>query len=189
MPVPDFQSLMLPALKAFASGEETPLSKVRERIAAAEGLTAHDVQEMLPSGRQRVFGNRVSWAVIYMERAGLVERVRRGVYRLTEDGKRLLSRTPSRIDMDLLGGYPAFRHSPNGRNGRIPHRLKGRGRNIGAPPSPKRPRRRSSASPGSCARASKPTCCFGFATLHRRSWNAWSSICWSRWNTAAVTRR
>ena len=108
MPVPDFQSLMLPALKAFASGEEMPLSKVRERIAAAEGLTAHDVQEMLPSGRQRVFGNRVSWAVIYMERAGLVERVRRGVYRLTEDGKRLLSRTPSRIDMDLLGGYPAF---------------------------------------------------------------------------------
>ena len=85
-----------------------PLSKVRERIAAAEGLTAHDVQEMLPIGRQRVFGNRVSWAVIYMERAGLVERVRRGVYRLTEDGKRLLSRTPSRIDMDLLGGYPAF---------------------------------------------------------------------------------
>ena len=108
MPVPDFQSLMLPALKAFASGAETPLSEVRERVAAAEGLSAQDVRELLPSGRQPVFGNRVSWAVIYMERAGLVERVRRGVYRLTKDGKRLLARAPSRIDMDLLGGYPAF---------------------------------------------------------------------------------
>ena len=71
MPVPDFHSLMLPALQAFATGAESPLSEVRERIAAAEGLSAEDVREMLPSGRQPVFGNCVSWAVIYMERAGL----------------------------------------------------------------------------------------------------------------------
>ena len=60
MPVPDFQSLMLPALKAFATGAESPLSEVRERIAVAEGLSAEDVREMLPSGRQTVFVNRVS---------------------------------------------------------------------------------------------------------------------------------
>ena len=65
MPVPDFQSLMLPALKTFASGGEPPLSEVRERVAAAAGLSAEDVEEMLPSGRQAVFTNRVSWAVIY----------------------------------------------------------------------------------------------------------------------------
>ena len=108
MPVPDFQSLMLPALKAFAGGGEPSLSKVRERIAAAEGLSAEDVREKLPSGRQAVFVNRVSWAVIYMERAGLLARVRRGVYRLTLEGERLLSRKPSRIDMNLLGEFPGF---------------------------------------------------------------------------------
>ena len=108
MPVPDFQSLMLPALKAFAAGAELPLSEVRERIAAAEGLSAKDVREMLPSGRQPVFGNRVNWAVIHMERAGLLERVRRGVYRLTQEGELLLSRTPSRIDMNLLREYPDY---------------------------------------------------------------------------------
>ena len=108
MPVPDFQSLMLPALKAFAGGGEPTLTKVRERVAAAEGLSAQDVREMLPSGRQSVFVNRVSWAVIYMERAGLLERVRRGVYRLTQEGERLLSRKPSRIDLNLLGEYPDF---------------------------------------------------------------------------------
>ena len=108
MPVPDFQSLMLPALEAFAGGGEPSLSKVRERIAAAEGLSAEDFREKLPSGRQAVFVNRVSWAVIYMERAGLPARVRRGVYRLTLEGERLLSRKPSRIDLNLLGDYPDF---------------------------------------------------------------------------------
>ncbi|MDE0206597.1 MAG: restriction endonuclease [Candidatus Tectomicrobia bacterium] len=108
MPIPDFQSLMLPALTAFAAGVETPLSEVRERVAAAEGLTDEEVREILPSGRQPVFGNRVSWAVIYMERAGLLERVRRGVYRLTQQGELLLSRRPSRIDISLLGEYPDY---------------------------------------------------------------------------------
>ncbi len=108
MPVPDFQSLMLPALKAFVGDGELSLSEVRERIAAAEGLSAEDVREMLLSGRQAVFVNRVSWAVSYMARAGLLERVRRGVYRLTDEGERLLSRAPSRIDLNLLGEYPNF---------------------------------------------------------------------------------
>ena len=108
MAVPDFQSLMLPVLKAFADGGEPTLAQVRERVAAVEGLSAEDVREMLPSGRQAVFVNRVSWAVIYMERAGLLERVRRGVYRLTLEGEGLLARKPSRIDLNLLGEYPDF---------------------------------------------------------------------------------
>ncbi|MCY3981380.1 MAG: winged helix-turn-helix domain-containing protein, partial [Alphaproteobacteria bacterium] len=108
MPIPDFQALMLPALEAFADSGEPTLAQVRERIAAAEGLSADDVQEMLPSGRQTVFVNRVSWAVIYMERAGLLRRVRRGLYQLTPEGERLLSRKPSRIDLNLLEEYPDF---------------------------------------------------------------------------------
>ena len=60
MPVPDFQLPMLPALRAFAAGAETPLSAIRERVAAAEGLSAEDVRELLPSGRQSRFGNRVN---------------------------------------------------------------------------------------------------------------------------------
>ena len=108
MPVPDFQSLMLPALKAFSASAELPLSEVRERTAAAEGLTPEELREMLPSGRRSVFANRVNWAVTYMERAGLLDRLRRGVYRLTQEGELLLSRAPSRIDLNLLGEYPDY---------------------------------------------------------------------------------
>ncbi len=108
MPVPDFQSLMLPTLKAFADGGESPISQARKQIAAAEGISSEEIGEMLPSGRQTVFVNRVSWAVMYMERAKLLARVRRGVYRLTQEGKRLLSREPSRIDLKMLEDYPGF---------------------------------------------------------------------------------
>ena len=108
MPVPDYQSLMLPALEALSGGVEVPLSKVRERVAAAEGLTAEDMRELFSRSHQTIFTNRVSWAVIYMQRAGLVEKVRRGVYRLTAEGERVLAQAHPRIDNEFLGRYPAF---------------------------------------------------------------------------------
>ena len=116
MPVPDFQSLMLPALKALEGGREAPVSNVREHVAAAERLTVDDMREMLPSGRQSVFVNRVSWAVIYLGRAGLTERVRRGVWRLTAEGERLMADPPSRIDMNYLRKYPAYVAWRTGKN-------------------------------------------------------------------------
>ena len=94
MPVPDFQSLMKPVLEALSDGAATRISEVRARVAAAESLAPGDLREVLPSGRQSVFDNRVGWAVTYMARAGLAERVRRGTYRLTEDGGSCLRRRP-----------------------------------------------------------------------------------------------
>ena len=122
MPVPDFQSLMLPALNALADGVITPISEVRGRIAAAEGLTPENVREILPSDRQPVFTNRVSWAVIHMERAGLLERIRRAVYRLTVDGERLLSRTPGRFDMNLLRENADYAEWPKRANAPSPRK-------------------------------------------------------------------
>lgn len=108
MPVPDFQSLMLPVLKALAGGAETPISEVRARVAASEGLTSDDLQELVPSGRQPVFNNRVAWAVVHLGLAGLVERVLRGVWRLAADGEKLLAAPPPRIDLKYLRNYPAY---------------------------------------------------------------------------------
>ena len=108
VPVPDFQSLMLPVLNAPADGADAALSEVRQRVASAEGSTPEEVQETTPEGRQPRFSNNVSWATIYMERAGLVARVRRGVYRLTEEGERLLGQSPTRIDMGVLSKYATY---------------------------------------------------------------------------------
>ena len=81
---------------------------MRERVASAEGLKAEDLQEMLPSGRQRAFVNRVAWALNYLLRAGLVERARRGVYRVADEGKRLLADPPNRVDIKYVRRFPAF---------------------------------------------------------------------------------
>ena len=109
MPIGDYQSLMLPTLKALADGAEVPLGEIRERIAVSEKLTDREVSEKLPSGRQTVLANRVGWALLGMERAGLVEqRIRRAVYRLTHEGGRLLARGPERVDDEVLATYPAF---------------------------------------------------------------------------------
>ena len=108
MAVPDYQTLMLPVLQALSDGAEIPIAEVRARVAIAKHLTDEDLREMPSSGRQPVFANRLSWAVIYMERAGLVERVRRAVYRVTAEGEQLLKREPERIDVKVLYTYPAF---------------------------------------------------------------------------------
>lgn len=76
MTVPDFQSLMLPVLKAASQGE-VKVSDVVEKLANDLGLSEEDRAELLPSGRQTTFGNRVHWAR-YLKQAGLVEATRRG---------------------------------------------------------------------------------------------------------------
>lgn len=109
MAVPDFQSLMLPTLKALADSAETPVSEIRKRVATAERLTEEDRREMLPSGKQTVFDNRFRWALSNLGYAGLTERVRRGVWRLTEEGQQLVNDPPSRIDLNYLrNNYRAF---------------------------------------------------------------------------------
>ncbi|MXW65512.1 MAG: hypothetical protein F4Z72_00695 [Gemmatimonadales bacterium] len=108
MAVPDFQSLMLPTLQVLSNGRPTPVVKIRKRVAVAEALTTEDMQELLPSGRQPVFTNRIAWALVHMQRAGLVARAERGVYLITDDGKHLLSKAPARIDMKTLAKYPAY---------------------------------------------------------------------------------
>ena len=109
MPVPDSQSLMKPVLEALSDGAATRISEVRARVAAAEALAPGDLREMLPSGRQSVFANRMSWVVLHMERASLLERVGRGIYRLTEQGEKLLVQASARIDRKTLRENPAYR--------------------------------------------------------------------------------
>ena len=108
MPVPDFQSLMLPVLKALSDGSDVQVAEVCARVAAAEGLTPDDLSERTRGGHTTKLKDRVSWSITHFLYAGLVKRVRRAVYRITSDGKQLLSRHPTRIDLKLLLQYPAY---------------------------------------------------------------------------------
>lgn len=116
MPVPDFQSLMLPVLKALKDGREVRVSEVRRRVATTENLTDDDQKERIPSGRMTRFANRISWALDCLGKAGLVKRIEGmwGVWQLTTEGKKLLNNPPSRVDLNYLReNYPAFAATPS----------------------------------------------------------------------------
>lgn len=71
-------------------------------------LSADDLKEMLPSGIQSTFVNRIGWASTYMKKAGLLEPTRRGFYKITKRGQDLLKKMPPKIDVKLLKQYPEF---------------------------------------------------------------------------------
>ena len=108
MPVPDFQSLMLPLLQSAADGAEWSMADIRETLRASLGLGDADLAERLPSGRQTVFSNRVGWAKTFLDRALLLESPRRAHVRITERGKALLAENPDRVDMKLLMRFPEY---------------------------------------------------------------------------------
>lgn len=108
MAVPDFQSFFRPWLDLTADGKEHSLVEAREALARSMGLSRDELKEMLPSGRQTKFVNRVSWAAVYLKKAGLLERVRRGVFRITERGREVHSKHLDRIDVKILKQYPEF---------------------------------------------------------------------------------
>lgn len=108
MAVPDFQTLMLPVLQAYADGKERVSSEVRDAVAARLGLTTDDVAERLPTAPQTRFVNRAAWAHSYLKQSRLLESPRRGHYRITERGRELLASPPARIDIAFLERYPDF---------------------------------------------------------------------------------
>ena len=109
MAVPDYQSLMLPLLR-FVGGkkDETSTGEAVEALARELNLTDEDLKEMLPSGIQFTFVNRVGWAATYMKKAGLLEATRRGYYQITPRGQELLKKQPKSINVKLLKQYPEF---------------------------------------------------------------------------------
>jgi restriction system protein len=108
MPIPDYQTLMLPVLR-LAAESETRVADVAERIADDLGLTPEEREELLPSGRQRLLHNRIHWAKFYMSKAGLIASPARGRFVATDKGMALLATVPERIDVALLMQEPEFR--------------------------------------------------------------------------------
>lgn len=107
MPIPDYQSLMLPLLKHALQGE-TRVPEVAEKIADELGLTPDERDRMLPSARQKLLHNRIHWAKTYMVKAGLLAQPRRGCFIASDQGRALFARNPEKITVEMLIQYPVF---------------------------------------------------------------------------------
>jgi len=108
MPVPDFQSFFRPLLDLAADSKEHSIQEARESIAKIMALSEGDLKELLPSGTQRKFDNRVAWAKSYFVQAKVLESSRRGYFKITQRGLDLHKRGHKRIDIRILTQYPEF---------------------------------------------------------------------------------
>lgn len=107
MTIPDYQTLMLPVLRCASSGE-VRINDVINILAREFDLTDDEREELLPSGRQTVFANRVHWAKTYLKQAGLLSASRRAHFQLTDRGENALRLNLERIDNGYLSQFPEF---------------------------------------------------------------------------------
>jgi restriction system protein len=106
--IPDFQTIMLPLLDAIKDGKEYRSNDIIDILAEKFVLSKDEKRELLPSGVNFVFTNRVAWAKVYLKKAGLLCAPKRGLTRITQEGIDVLRQNPEKINMAFLRQFPDF---------------------------------------------------------------------------------
>jgi len=106
--IPDYQTLMLPLLKLVSDGQEHKYRDIIENLATEFEVTDDERKELLASGNQAIFDNRVGWAKTYLKKAGLLDSPKRATFVITDLGRQTLTKNPDRIDAKYLRQFPAF---------------------------------------------------------------------------------
>lgn len=106
--IPDYQTLMLPILKLVSDEKEHKYRDLIEYIAIQFNITDEERKELLASGSQAIFDNRVGWAKTYLKKAGLIDSPQRATFVISKLGLETLKKKPSKIDAKFLRQFPAF---------------------------------------------------------------------------------
>jgi restriction system protein len=108
MAVPKYDELMKPLLMVVKDGKVYKVKDVAAMLAQRLNLSSKDLDEILPSGRQTVFRNRVGWAKTYLKKAGLLDSPARATIVITEAGRKVAEENPDKIDSKYLEQFPSF---------------------------------------------------------------------------------
>jgi restriction system protein len=130
MAIPDYQTLMLPVLQSFSDGADHRVRDLIPWLADQFKLSPEERKELLPSGQQARFDNRIAWAASYMKQAGLLEASGHGFLTITMRGHEALAEHPAKLSARSLERYPEFLQFKN--------RTKARNQTAG-PASPQEP--------------------------------------------------
>lgn len=110
MPVPNHLALMLPILNSLSlTDAEMKTGQIRDDVIKSLSLQESDLQELTPSGRSTKITVRFSWAITFMLKAELIERVKHATYKLTDEGRKLIAQNPTQITIEILRQYKSFR--------------------------------------------------------------------------------
>lgn len=106
--IPDYQTIMLPLLRRVSDKAEHKFRDIIEQLSVEFGLTENERRELLPSGVQPIFDNRVGWAKTYLKKAGLIDTPKRATITITNRGLDVLKRNINSIDVKFLKQFPEF---------------------------------------------------------------------------------
>ena len=109
MAIPDYQTIILPLLKFYSDNQEHSFRDAVEEMAKEFKLTDQERKELLPSGQQEIFDNRVGWARTYMKKACLIDPTRRGHNKITQRGLDVIKQKPQKINVDFLQQFSEFK--------------------------------------------------------------------------------
>jgi restriction system protein len=111
--IPDFQTIMRPLLEHLADGAVKSNRETHDVLSKHFQLTDEETAELLPSGQQSVFTNRVAWAKAHLKRAGFLESPSRGLYKLTPRGLEALAQS-QRINLKYLKQFEEYGYGSSG---------------------------------------------------------------------------
>lgn len=106
--IPDFQTLMLPLLKVISDGKEYTMRLIEDILAEQFNITKEERSELLPSGTDNIFKNRVGWSKTYMKKAGLINSFKRSCVTISERGQEIINSNPLEINIKFLKQFPEF---------------------------------------------------------------------------------
>ena len=89
--IPQFEEIRLQALRELSSGAVMRTKELRDPLAKYFQWTEDEINAWYPSGNGNIFLDRISWALSYLFIAGLVEKPKRGDYKISLKGLEMLS--------------------------------------------------------------------------------------------------
>ncbi|HYE09354.1 MAG TPA: restriction endonuclease [Patescibacteria group bacterium] len=113
MAIPKYFEMYRPFLECLKNGRVHRIKEVKNFVACNMSVTEDEQKELLPSGKQAMFDNRIGWTRTYLKKAGLIHSPSRGTFILTEEGHRVLEENPAVINDDFLNRYESFRAFKN----------------------------------------------------------------------------
>lgn len=108
MKIPTWDKYMKPILETLSDKKEHNSAELRDSIQKKLQLSDDVITDLLPSGKQTFFANRVGWATTHLRKAGLVESPYRGKIKITTDGIKVLKENPDEINKDILMTYKTY---------------------------------------------------------------------------------
>ena len=102
MPIPDYQSLMLPLLKFIDDDKSHTTQEAVEHLSEEFNLTEEELNNWLPSKKGKTFHNRVHWAKAHLKMSGAIENISKGTFKITERGRLILNSNPLSISVKYL---------------------------------------------------------------------------------------